>query len=100
MDDDGNPVLVPETASLIVRLKATSNGQIREQVGVDASTLALEGTCLHPVRLPPDVKPGAQAALTIEGMAGVLTILPWIESQHETVVDAIGQKFAASWTAS
>lgn len=100
VDDDGNPILVPVTTQLVVRLRATSNGQIREQVGVDANTLALEGRCLSPVRLPPGVKPGATAALEVEGQWGVLTLLPWLESQHEAVVDALGQKFAAQWVAS
>lgn len=99
LDDDGNLVLVPQTVDLVVQLEATTNGQIRDQVGADANTLALEGRCLDPVRFPDGVKPGATASLAIEGTVGTLTILPWYAGQHTKVVDKLGQRFAAKWVA-
>lgn len=100
-DGDGRPIPPsPTVVEVRVRLKPTGNPSILALTGHDVSVVHLSGLCLQPLRLPPSIKAGMTSPLTVDGQPGVFTLLPWVPSQHEAAVDAVGSRIAGTWRAS
>ncbi len=95
--------LVPSTAQAVpvkMFLKPLSSFnelRLREQMGADDCEVGLAGYCTNPSILPSNIKAGAKAPLTLDGIDGVFTLAPRAAPAITILPSILGTKITGGW---
>lgn len=97
-DEFGNPVVqTSNSAEFQGKASQKKDPRVSAQQGIDSTQTYMEIRLTEPIALPPEIKAGAIAKMTVAGREGEFQLLPAIPSPYG-VDEILGQKLSGYFT--